>query len=60
MDIQKEGESVDIQLFKGVFTEQIQIRLKLGNSILLGTSRKGQRLENTGGLSQSKLVPPAK
>jgi len=35
MDIQKEGESVDIHLFKEVFTEQIQIRLKLGSSILL-------------------------
>lgn len=33
---------VDIQLVKEVFTEQIQIRLKLGSGILLGTSRKGQ------------------
>lgn len=57
MGIQREGEFVDVQLVKEVFTEQIQIRLKLESNILLGLSRKGQRLDNTGGMSQSKLVP---
>lgn len=57
MGIQRQGELVDVQLVKEVFTEQIQIRLKLESSILLVISRKGQRLDNTGGMSQSKLVP---